>query len=90
MVVDGSFVTNKRYPNDYDAAWDPQHVDPNLVDPVLLTFDDQRKAMKAKYRGELFPDTWSAEPNVSFIDFFQRDRAGQPKGIIRLDLKGLP
>src|SRR5438094_981503 len=53
--VDGSFVTAKDVPGDFDACWDTTGVDPALLDPVLLVFDRGRAAQKAKYGGELFP-----------------------------------
>src|SRR5262249_17396476 len=49
VIVDGSFVSTADDPRDYDAAFDPVGVDGNLVDPVLLKYDDGRKAMRAKY-----------------------------------------
>ena len=89
-LIDGSFVTAKRFPGDYDGAWDPGGVDPRLLDPILLTFDNSRAAMKAKYLGELFPATWPAAPGVAFAEFFQKDRDGVAKGLVRLSLKDLP
>lgn len=89
-LIDGSFVTAKRFPGDYDGAWDPGGVDPGLVDPILLTFDNSRAAMKAKYLGELFPATWPAAAGVAFAEFFQKDRDGVAKGLVRLGLKDLP
>jgi hypothetical protein len=55
VYIDGSFVTAKRVPNDFDACWDIDGVDPALLDPILLSFDNGRAAQKAKYLGELFP-----------------------------------
>ena len=90
VLLDGSFVTAKLFPGDYDGAWDPSGVDPALIDPVLLTFENKRAVMKAKYLGELFPAAWHAEPGVPFAKFFQRDRDGIPKGLVRLELRNLP
>ena len=53
--LNGSFVTSKELPNDYDACWEEPGVDPAALDPVLLTFDPGRATQKAKYMGELFP-----------------------------------
>ena len=49
-------------------------------------------AQKRKYGGELFPADWPADAHgTSFLHFFQRDRVtGRPKGIIAIDLGGLP
>jgi hypothetical protein len=73
--VDGSFVTGKGIPGDFDACWDPSGVDPYKLDPVLLTFDPGRARQKEKYLGELFPSTARADARGSpFLDFFQISR----------------
>lgn len=90
MLLDGSFVSSKDLPGDYDGAWDPVGVDPNLLDPVLLDFRNKRAAMKAKYGGELFPATMMAAPGVRFREFFLTDRYGVPKGVVQIDLGSLP
>jgi hypothetical protein len=89
--VDGSFVTARPDPGDFDGCWDTAGVDLALVDPVLKTFANRREAQKRKYGGELFPAEWPADPaGTSFLRFFQQDRRGQPKGIVALDLGVLP
>src|SRR5690349_4058193 len=50
--IDGSFVTEKDVPRDFDVCWDITGVDPSLLDPTLLDFDNGRAAQKAKYLGE--------------------------------------
>jgi len=91
-IVDGSFVSVKDEPGDYDLAFDPVGVDGSLVDPVLLRHDDQRKAMKAKYFGDIFP--WGAiactKTRHIYREFFQRDRSGIAKGVVLLDVEQLP
>ncbi len=91
IYLDGSFVTSKTIPNDYDACWEEADVDPDILDPVLLTFDPGRAMQKAKYLGELFPASVVAGlDGLSFLDFFQTDReTGERKGIIAIDLEGL-
>lgn len=91
VYLDGSFVTSKEIPNDYDACWDENGVDPEALDPVLLTFDSGRATQKAKYMGELFPASVIADSRgLSFFEFFQTDKdTGQTKGIIAIDLGGL-
>ncbi len=90
VYLDGSFVTIKVIPNDYDACWNEDGVDPYLLDPVLLTFDAGRAAQKAKYMGELFPASVIANAGgLSFLDFFQTDKeTGDPKGIVAIGLGG--
>ena len=90
--IDGSFVTAKAIPGDFDACWEVEGVDLDHLDPVLKTFDNHRQAQKQKYGGELFPADWAAEPTgTTFLDFFRRDKDTQrPKGIIAIDLGGPP
>src|SRR4051794_35442032 len=89
--IDGSFVTAKAVPGDFDACWDTDGIDPDRLDPVFLIFDRGRRAQKAKFGGELFPTDWPADPSgLTFLRFFQKDRSGQQKGIIALDLGALP
>lgn len=89
LFIDGSFVTDKQFPDDFDACWEVQGVDPNLLDPVLLIFEAERAAQKAKYGGELFPTNSQAaelSPYRQFLDFFQNDKDGHSKGIVAIDL----
>ena len=91
VYVNGSFVTDKVLPNDYDACWEEDGVDPEALDPVLLTFDPGRTTQKAKYMGELFPaSVIASSEGLSFLQFFQTDKnTGKPKGIVAIDLDGM-
>lgn len=90
--IDGSFVTDKTDPADFDCCWEVAGVNADLLDPVLLDFRDRRAAQKERFGGELFLAHLPADPmGTTFLAFFQRDRyTGQPKGIIAIDLGGLP
>lgn len=90
LPLNGSFLSGKTLPGDYDAAWETAGVDPNLLDPVLLDFSNRRAAMKAKYLGDLFPASALAAPGVLYRDFFRTDRGGVEKGILSIDLESLP
>ena len=88
VYIDGSFVTAKKVPGDFDGCWDLGFVDPDLLDPILLTFDVGRRTQKQKYFGELFPAEMDAVVGQSFLEFFQTDKTtGEPKGIVKLDLR---
>jgi hypothetical protein len=89
VYLDGSFVTDKDEPGDFDACWEAGSVDPASLDPVLLDFRDRRTAQNAKFGGELFPAQLAAEPaGTTFLEFFQLDRlTEQRKGIIAIDLE---
>jgi hypothetical protein len=92
VYVDGSFVTAKDLPNDFDGCWDPRSVRIADLDLALRTFDPGRATQKAKYLGELFPMTIAANSDgATFLEFFQTNRhTGLPKGIVALDLRRLP
>ncbi len=90
LLLDGSFVSAKVHPGDYDAAWESEGIDLNRLDPALLDMRFPREAMKAKYRGDLFPASAFAAPGVLFRDFFRTDRNGVEKGIVLVDLGSLP
>ncbi len=91
VYVDGSFVTAKDEPGDFDACWDASGVDFDSIDPRLLTFDRGRATQKAAFLGELFIADARADPQGTlFLDFFQTDREGRRKGIVVIDLKDLP
>jgi hypothetical protein len=89
LYIDGSFVTAKDEPADFDACWEIAGVDPSRLDPVLLTFANRREAQKARFGGELFPAESAADPHgTRFLDYFQQDKVtGERKGIVALDLE---
>jgi hypothetical protein len=90
VYLDGSFVTSKECPNDFDGCWIPVGVDPKKLDPVLLDFNNRRATQKAKFRGELFPALAIADQiGTPFVQFFQRDKStGEAKGIVAIGLAG--
>ena len=92
--MDGSFVSHKADPEDYDGCWDRTGMD--LVrlqrsDPVLLDFANKRLRQKMKYGGEMFPaDLVETGSGALFVEFFERDKnTGEQKGIIEIDLREL-
>jgi hypothetical protein len=94
LYINGSFVTAKALPSDYDGCWERTGMNLLLLyaaDPVLLTFAHRRAAQKTKYFGELFPaDELEGGTGLTFLNFFQKDKnTGDPKGILELDLESL-
>ena len=91
VYVDGSFVTRKTEPNDFDACWSSIGVDPENLDPVLLDFSDGRRAQKAKFGGELLIAEAPADlEGKTFLDYFQhevRRDVLRRKGIIGIKLR---
>ena len=90
LLLDGSFVTAKTMPGDYDGAWETDGVDIDRLDPVFLNSANGFAAVRAKYLGDLFPASGVAEPGVPFRDFFQTDRDGVEKGVVLVNLGSLP
>ena len=88
LFLDGSFVTDKLEPNDFDACWDPQGVDYQKLDPVFFDFNDRCAAQKAKFFGEFYVSTTMADAQRrTFVEFFQVEKfTRQPKGIVLIDL----
>ena len=91
VYIDGSFITRKRFPGDWDGCWETDGLDPTKLDPVLLQFADGCAAQKAKYEGAMYlADDIETLSDRIFLEFFQIDKAtGNAKGIIRLDLRRL-
>ena len=91
VYINGSFVTAKEVPGDYDLCWGIDGVNPEKLNPVLLDFSPKgRSIMKEKYKGDLFPaEIPEGASGKLFLDFFQTDKiTGEPKGIIALDIGG--
>ncbi|MHB1496773.1 MAG: DUF6932 family protein [Acidimicrobiales bacterium] len=88
--LNGSFVTAKDEPADFDTCWDLDGVDLDRVDPVLLDLSAGRRAQKARFGGEFFPNVVEADSGLVFADFFQNDRETGRKGIIVVHLEELP
>lgn len=92
VLLDGSFVTTKREPRDVDGCWEwNEQVDLNILDEsfLLRSFKD-RVALLADYGLDFFlAGVVESGTGLPFSEFFQRDRDGGRKGIVRLDLHRL-
>jgi hypothetical protein len=89
IFVDGSFVTYKAHPADFDACWLTDGVDLaalRKIEPAFFSFANSRALQKAKFGGEFFPSANAAEttlPFRTFLEFFQTDKVtGLRKGIV--------
>jgi hypothetical protein len=92
IYIDGSFVTEKLEPNDYDACWEGDFaiVCTNMqsIEPVFLDLSNGRKKQKLKYKGEIFPAEIPADLlGTLYIEFFQQIRfTTDKKGIVAIKL----
>lgn len=82
LWLNGSFVTAKDEPADFDACWQTDGVDLDLLDPVLLDLSSGRAAQKARFGGELFPNVVESGSGLAFAEFFQNERDTGRKGIV--------
>jgi hypothetical protein len=88
--LDGSFVTDKAVPNDYDLCWEMAGVTISRLTAVLRDVRPPRAAQQARYRGDILPNVIESLSGAPFVDFFQRDKAaGGVKGIVAINLKEL-
>lgn len=84
--LNGSFVTAKEEPADFDACWDTNGVDLDALDPVLLDLSGGRAAQKRRFGGELLPNVIEAQSGLVFADFFRNERGIGRKGIVVLKI----
>ena len=86
--LNGSFVTAKEEPGDFDCVWSPVGVDRErlrLAAPELLDLRDGRSAQKRRFGGEFLPNVVEGSGGNAFARFFQTDRDGTSKGIVIID-----
>ena len=94
FYLDGSFVTNKLEPGDFDACWETHpDIEWDKLEkkyPELKIFDPPRLEQKTRYFGEAFISNFAAEfykgNKILYLDFFQLDKIRRPKGILLIKL----
>ena len=93
IYIDGSFVTDKLEPDDWDACFKGSTQSLKTLkrqEPCLLLTDDYklRETQKQKFKGELFFYSLYAGLNISYLDFFQGIKGvkRKKKGIIKINL----
>ena len=82
LWLNGSFVTVKDEPGDFDACWDVESVDLDAIDPVLLDLSSGRAEQKRRFGGELFPNIIESGSGLMFTEFFQNDLDAGRKGVV--------
>lgn len=89
IFLDGSFVTKKDVPGDYDLCWSVEGVTEMSVDKRLVDLSPQGRAIHAtRYRGDIFPaEVPEGRSGKLFIEFFMTDKnTGNPKGIVSINI----
>lgn len=89
IYIDGSYVTKKRLPNDFDACWDNTGIDYYRVITSFPELNPKNRLLQnTKYFADVFPAYMKEiDHKVYFIDFFQVDKTtGTAKGIIKIKI----
>lgn len=89
VYLDGSFVTEKDRPGDIDCCYDVPSGATNLrmMYPIWPWTPANRAMSKMMYGAELAPSRAPARASGQpYIEFFQRDDRGRPRGIVLLEL----
>ena len=86
--LDGSFVTTKELPGDFDLTWNTDGVDVSSLHPALQELRHPRTAQKRRYGGDILPNVREAGSGMPFLDFFQQDTTtGEPRGVVAVGLE---
>ena len=86
IYVDGSYVTNSRFPKDIDVCWEHRGISTGIAKSKKPNiFNGMSKEI---YNCDLYPAYHiESGSEIFFIDFFKRDKSsGLEKGIIRIDI----
>ena len=81
----GGFISDSEAPRDVDGCWG-RGPGTNLaaLDPAFLSGDGP--AMRRRYGVDFFTDTPGP---YMYVDFFQQDRDGNPRGILLIEIGGM-
>ena len=81
VYLNGSFVTNEPFPNDYDLCWEPTGIVPT---PELKAFLKDVTGRKVRYLGDIFIRLPQAPFYVDHVIDWQKDRDGKRKGLVKI------
>lgn len=88
LYLDGSFVTRARFPNDFDACWEP--IVGKSKNPLFIAeTNTEIAARQSKYLGDIFP-RFSDEFGDRVRHWQMDQRYGFKKGVLKIDLRKLP
>lgn len=90
FLLDGSFVTRKEFPGDFDACCD--YTGMSAIALKRLRLMTTKEIMKAEYFGEVYAYARPvpSDDRYTFREFFSRDGDDVPKGLVRLNLASVP
>jgi hypothetical protein len=85
VFLNGSFITRKEEPGDYDLCWEPIGVlpTPELRSLLVMTSSERR----LKFGGDILMRLPQPPFQIDYVDYWQTDVQDNLKGIIRIDLE---
>lgn len=86
VFIDGSFITFRKHPADWDACWLIDNVDFEKLDPLIIDESFHHEKRKRRYLGDLFLHS-PRLPGGNWVRRFQIDKNGNKKGILVIDLE---
>ena len=84
VYLNGSFITLKSEPKDYDLCYEPTGIKGTEAFKQFLETRDERKE---KYFGDIFPRLPQPPYEMDHVEDWQTDRDGEIKGIVRIILR---
>lgn len=81
IFLNGSYITTKPEPGDYDLCWEPTGVVP--TEDLRKLFQEKTERKKI-YLGDIFPRLPQPPYFPDHVIEWQTDRDDTPKGIIRI------
>ncbi len=89
IYLDGSYVTKKILPKDFDLCWDESNIDlvaSSRVCPELFDPGWKFEKFKSRYRGDVAPANSIADQDrgINYLGYFMEDRQGRDKGIVKI------
>lgn len=88
VYIDGSFVSKKEYPEDIDLCFDITDLDEEKLKREFPSFFDPNQLGKIHKETKCHILFFSTK-DTTLLDLLKKDRDGNPKGLVKLDLKDL-
>lgn len=87
VFLDGSYITTKEEPDDYDLCFEPTDLQPTEELRALLSAKENRKT---EYLGDIFARLPEPPYFFDYVTNWQRDGRNDDviKGILRIELRG--
>jgi hypothetical protein len=91
IFIDGSFVTKKAIPTDFDLCWEDEGISLKDVKKICYPLVDcgwRMSTIIERYRGEVVPknNIIDLDKGLTVYAWYTEDRQGRDKGIIKINI----